>query len=91
MSTFVENERLTQLGSRLIRLINVHIASKAGMTEELRHYSEVVYKAGLMKPSQWLEKYPEKADALWSYFASELDEDDDQPPQFGIQPWIINK
>ncbi|MEP6988077.1 MAG: hypothetical protein ABI970_20915 [Chloroflexota bacterium] len=92
MSTFVENQHLTPLGSRLIRLIDEHIASRSGMTEELRHYSAAVYKTHLMKPSQWLEKYPEKADALWAYFAPEQsDDDDDQPPTTGIQPWLIKK
>ena len=91
MSTFVENQRLTPMGRRLIRLIDGHIAAKAGMTEELRHYSAAVYKTRLMKPSQWLEQYPDKAAALWSYLAPEQSDDDDQPPQSGIQPWLIKK
>ena len=91
MPTFVENQRLTQIGSRLIFLIDRHIAAKSGMTEELRHYSAAVYRTRLMKPSQWLEQYPDKADALWAYFAPEIDTDDDQPPSSGIQPWLIRK
>ncbi len=92
MSTFVENQRLTRAGSYLIRLINEHIAAKSGMTEELRHYSAVVHKTRLMKPSEWLEQYPEKADALWAYFTPEIGDDDgDKPPTSGIQPWLIKK
>ena len=91
MTLFVENQHLTKVGSYLIRLINEHIAAKSGMTEELRHYSAAVYKTRLMKPSQWLEQYPDKADALWAYFAPEIDDDDDQPPSSGIQPWLIKK
>jgi len=91
MTTFVENQRLTGAGSQLIRLIDRHIAAKSGMSEELRHYSAVVYRTRLMKPSQWLEKYPDKAEALWTIFASEISDDDDKPPQSGIQPWIITK
>ncbi len=91
MTTFVENQRLTKVGSYLIRLINEHIAAKSSMTEELRHYSAAVYKTRLMKPSQWLKQYPDKADALWAYFAPEIDDNDDQPPSSGIQPWLIRK
>ncbi len=91
MTTFVENQRLTKMGSYLIRLINEHIAAKSGMTEELRHYSAVVYKTRLMKPSQWLEQFPDKADSLWAHFAPEIADDDDKPPSSGIQPWLIRK
>ncbi len=91
MTTFVENQRLTPIGSQLIRLINDHIAARSGMTEELRHYSAAVYKTRLMKPTQWLEQYPDKAETLWASFAPEIDDDDDQPPSSGIQPWLLRK
>ena len=80
------------MGKQLIRLIDQHIAAKTGMSEELRHYAAVVYKTRLMKPAQWLERYPEKAESLWLTLMPEAgDDDDDQPPQFGTQPWIITK
>lgn len=91
MTTFVENQRLTKIGSRLISMMDRHIATKSGMTEELRHYSAAVYKTRLMKPSQWLELYPDKAEALWVYFSAEIDGDDDRPPSSGIQPWLLKK
>lgn len=91
MPIYIENKRLTKVGTHLVQLINQHIAAKSGMTEELRHYTAAVYKARLMKPAQWLEQYPDKADVLWSTFASEISEDEDQPPTSGIQPWLISK
>ena len=91
MTQFVENNRLTPQGSQLIRLIDRHIAAKTGMSEELRHYAAAVYRTRLMKPTQWLEQFPDKATALWAHFNLQLDEDNsDTPPQFGTQPWIIS-
>ena len=91
MTIFVENQHLTKIGSQLIRMIDGHLAAKSGMSEDLRHYSAAVYRTRLMKPSQWLEKYPDKAEALWIYFASEIADDDDHPPLSGIQPWLLKK
>lgn len=90
MNRFVENNQTTLIGKQLIRLIDQHIAAKTGMSEELRHYSTVVYKTRLMKPAQWLERYPEKAEILWNTLMPD-ESDDDQPPTFGTQPWIITK
>lgn len=93
MSRFFEDSQITPHGRQLIRMIDQHIAAKTGMTEELRHYAAVVYKTRLMKPTQWLERYPEKAETLWSHLMPDApnDDDDDQPPSFGTQPWLITK
>ncbi len=77
MSLFVEDDKLTLHGSRLLRLIDDHLRRKAGMTDELRHYSAVVYRARLMKPVEWMRDYPDKADALWAYFYPD-DADNDE-------------
>jgi hypothetical protein len=76
MLPLVEGERLTSMGLRLVGMIDRHVAAKAGMTDELRHYAAAVYRARLMKPAQWVAAYPEKAEALWAYFHGEGDDGD---------------
>lgn len=86
---FVENGRLTPMGSRLIRTIDGYLAARKGMTDELRHYSAAVYRARLMKPAEWLSQYPDKAQALWDLFYPPEQDDDfdaDMPPLPSRQP-----
>ncbi|MBL8164370.1 MAG: hypothetical protein JNJ61_20445 [Anaerolineae bacterium] len=80
MMPLLDGERLTPMGLRLVGMIDRHIAAKAGMTDELRHYAAAVYRARLMKPAQWIAAYPEKAEALWVYFHEADEEADSELP-----------
>ncbi len=85
---FVDQNRLTASGLRLVGQINRHLAAKTSMTDELRHYAAAVYRTRLMKPAEWLAQYPDKAEALWTYLNNSEDElDSDEPPTSGEMPW----
>lgn len=87
-SRFVDQNRLTASGLRLIGQIDRHLAAKAGLTDELRHYAAAVYRTRLMKPAEWLAQYPDKAEALWMYLNGNSDDaDSDEPPTSGGMPW----
>ncbi len=88
---WVKQHQLTPSGIRLMRSLDRCLREKSIMTDELRHFIAVVHKSRLMKPVEWLETYPEKADALWSALAPVEDESDDRPPQSGINPWLITR
>ncbi len=86
---FVDNNRLTASGQRLVTQIDRHLAAKRPMTDEMRHYAAAVYRARLMRPMEWLSTYPDKAEAIWAFFNQEGDEEDDlPPPPFCGQPMI---
>jgi hypothetical protein len=89
-SPFVSNGRLTPMGSRLIRTIDGYLAAKKGMTDELRHYSAAVYRARLMKPAEWLQPYPDTAQAVGDPFFTAEDSDDElaSPPPPRRQPFL---
>lgn len=74
MNLFVQNGRMTPFGVRLWRAMDDCLRRKSGMTPELRHYSTLVYRARLLKPQEWMEQHPDKAEALWAHFFP--DEDD---------------
>lgn len=75
---FAANDRLTPEGIRLVRMIDAHLSAKKPMTPELRHYAAMVYQARLLKPTQWLEQFEDKAQTVWALFQPEDHPDDDE-------------
>jgi hypothetical protein len=69
---FVLDGRLTPDGQMLLRWMDTHLRRKDRMTEALRHYAASVYRARLYTPNQWLETFPDKAEALWEECLQEM-------------------